>query len=307
MKQSTIARRVAWSGTGLHGGDRVEVALSPADVDTGIVFVARGAGRDGADVEIPAHAENVASTARATTLAIVSEGDAAARVGTVEHLLATLFVFGIDNVRIEVRGSEIPVMDGSAAPFVAKLREAGRRGQGAPRRTLALDAPVVIAEGDRSIRIDPAPRLQVSYTIDFAHPCIGRQVLELPRLDDAIFERELAAARTFGFVSELAALRDAGLAHGGSFDNAIVLDETSILNREGLRWPDEFVRHKVIDLLGDLALLGMAVSGHVRVEKGGHDLHHRLVRALLERERDAQEAKSSSSLARATVLAGSVN
>lgn len=309
MTQATIARTIGWSGRGLHGGDEVEVALHPADADAGIVFVARGAGSAGADVEIPARADRVVSTARATSLAAPDAGvdGATPRVGTVEHLLASLFVFGIDNVRIEVRGDEIPVMDGSAAPFVAKLREAGRRVQDVPRRVLAPAEPIVIAEGDRSIRIDPAPTLRVSYAIDFDHPCIGRQSLELPRIDEQVFERELAAARTFGFTSELDALRDAGLANGGGFDNAIVLDEASILNQEGLRWPDEFVRHKVIDLLGDLALLGMGLSGHVRVERGGHGLHHRLVRALLEDAGGSQDAKSSSSLASATVLAGSLN
>lgn len=315
QQQSTIARRVAWAGTGLHGGERVEVALCPAEVDTGIVFVSLGAGNDGADVEIPARCANVISSSRATTLAAVSERSqegvsgigGPTSVGTVEHLLATLYALSIDNIRIELRGSEIPAMDGSAVGLLEQVRRAGRREQGAARRELVVRQPLVIEEGDRSIRVEPSDRLRISYAIDFAHPCIGRQAIDVPELTEDVFERELARARTFGFVHELAELRDAGLAHGGSFENAIVLDETRVLNADALRWSDEFVRHKVIDLLGDLALLGMRLVGHVHVEKGGHRMHHRLVRALLDREGADQLAKSSSSRASDAVLAGSVN
>lgn len=326
-QQSTIARRVAWTGTGLHGGERIEIALCPGEVDTGIVFVSLGAGSDGGDVEIPARAANVLSSSRATTLAAAAGGVVAASgsataddapegaapvdrptsVATVEHLLATLYVLSIDNIRIELRGAEIPAMDGSAVELLEQVRGAGRCEQAAPQRALTVRQPLVIEEGDRSIRVDPSDQLRISYAIDFAHPCIGRQSLEIAEVGEGVFDRELARARTFGFVHELAALHDAGLAHGGSFENAIVLDETRVLNADGLRWPDEFVRHKVIDLLGDLALLGMRLVGHVRVEKGGHRLHHHLVRALLDREGLDQPAKSSSSRASAAVLAGSVN
>jgi len=296
VQQSTIARRVACSGIGLHGGEKVELALCPAAAGTGIVFVSLDAARDGGDVEIRASAGAVLSTARATTLAapitrssprhsLEGEADDCHRVkiATVEHLLATLFALEIDNVRVEVRGSEIPALDGSAAPFVECVRRAGRVRQNAARRELAVAEPFEIRDGDRWIRIEPAGALRISYAIDFSHPCIGRQSIEIPSLDESVFERELAAARTFGFAHEVEALRNAGLARGGNFDNTVVLDETKVLNDGGSRWPDEFVRHKVIDLLGDLALLGASLHAHIQVEKGGHRLHHRLIRALVER------------------------
>jgi UDP-3-O-[3-hydroxymyristoyl] N-acetylglucosamine deacetylase len=299
VQQSTIARRVACSGTGLHSGEEVELALCPAVAGTGIVFVSLGAAADGGDVEIPASVGAVLSTARATTLGALSpsatrttphsfHGDDSydprcTRIATVEHLLATLFALEIDNVRVEVKGLEIPAMDGSAAPFVKWVRLAGRERQDATRRELAIVEPFEIRDGDRWIRIEPADALRISYAIDFAHPCIGRQSLEIPSFGETVFEREFAAARTFGFTHEVEALRNAGLGRGGNFDNTVVLDEKKVLNAEGLRWPDEFVRHKVIDLVGDLALLGASLHAHVRVEKGGHRLHHRLVRALVDR------------------------
>jgi UDP-3-O-[3-hydroxymyristoyl] N-acetylglucosamine deacetylase len=314
VQQSTIARRVTWTGTGLHGGEDVEISLCPAAVDTGIVFVSLAGAADGSDVEIPARARNVLSSSRATTLATPLEPEDEAgrpssrvRMATVEHLLATLFALDLDNVRIEVRGSEIPVMDGSALPLLERVRQAGRKTQSASRHVLSIREGIAVEEGDRWIRVDPAETLRISYAIDFPHPCIGRQTFEIESLDEALFERELAGARTFGFAHEVAALRDAGLAHGGSFENAIVLDETRVLNVEGLRWPDEFVRHKIIDLLGDLALLGAPLVGHVQVEKGGHRLHHRIVDALVEADSQDQDAKSSSSRASAAVLAGLVN
>jgi len=293
VQQSTIARRVACSGTGLHSGKEAELWLCPAAAGTGIVFVSLGAAEDGGDVEIPASAEAVLSTSRATTLAALPASHCAAEAGTrdtqrakiatVEHLLATLFALEIDNARIEVRGSEIPAMDGSAAPFVEWVRLAGRERQNATRRELAVVEPFEIRDGDRWIRIDPADTLRISYAIDFVHPCIGRQSLEIPSFDEKTFVRELAAARTFGFAHEVEALHNSGLARGGGFDNTVVLDETRVLNAEGPRWPDEFVRHKVIDLLGDLALLGASLRAHIQVEKGGHRLHHRLVQALVDR------------------------
>ena len=317
MSQSTIARRVSCSGTGLHSGESVELGLGPAAVGTGVVFVLLGAAQDGGDVEIPALGGAVLSTSRATTLAASSPSHLSAvttsvveklatsksaasngssrpvedgfgdsqrtTISTVEHLLAALFALEIDNVRIEVRGSEIPAMDGSAAPFVELIRRAGRERQGVPRRELTVVEPFEIRDGDRSIRIEPADALRISYAIDFAHPCIGRQRLEITSFDEDVFERDLAAARTFGFVHEVEALRNAGLARGGNFDNTIVLDETKVLNPESLRWPDEFVRHKIIDLVGDLALLGASIHAHVYVEKGGHGLHHALVQALFDR------------------------
>jgi len=300
VQQTTVARRVAWSGTGLHSGEPVELALCPAAADTGIVFVSLGVAEDGGDVEIPALAHAVRSTTRATTLAApaVSVGSGCSRpdivIATVEHLLAALYALKIDNLRIEVRGCEIPVMDGSAAPFVAWIRRAGRAPLDAPRLELRVMKSFEILDGDRWIRIEPADTLRISYAIDFSHPCIGRQTLELPRLDEEIFERELAAARTFGFVHEVEALRLAGLARGGNLDNTVVLDDAGVRNVGGLRWPDEFVRHKIIDLIGDLALLGAPLRGHIRVERGGHALHQRLVEALIDRPELLEERPAGS-------------
>ncbi len=279
MEQTTIARRVQCRGTGLHGGEEVDLALEPAEPDTGVVFVVPDPVRPGGCREIPARASAVRSSARATTL---SDG-AGASISTVEHLLATLSALGVDNVRVELSGDEVPGMDGSARPLVDWVRSAGRRGQAVTRRRLRVRRGFEIREGERSIRVEPADGLSVCYAIDFDHPCIGRQSLELAEVDEACFERELAGARTFGFQSEIETLRASGLALGGSFANAIVLDERRVLNDSGLRWPDEFVRHKVIDLLGDLALLGAPLEACVRVERGGHRLHHRLVAALLDR------------------------
>lgn len=284
LTQSTIARRVSCQGFGLHSGDEVRLTLEPAGVGTGLVFVLAATGGRSIGTEIPARADHVWSTIRATTLALPA-GSADAervRVSTVEHLLASVFVHRVDNLRILLEGSEIPVFDGSAAPFAALLREAGRASQPAPRSDWVLRRPLEIQDGDRWIRAVPSDSLRIRYTIDFPHPCIGRQTLEIPRLDEVYFENELAPARTFGFVREIEGLREAGLARGGSFDNALVLDDICVLNGDGLRWPDEFVRHKVVDLLGDLALLGAPLRAAIEVEKGGHGLHHRLVRALLD-------------------------
>lgn len=289
MQQTTIARRVACHGAGLHNGQPVELVLCPAVAGSGIVFVSIGAARDGGDVEIPATASAVHSTTRATTLSPpatrVETASTRTRVtiATVEHLLATLFALGIDNVRVEVRGSEIPAMDGSAAPFVDWIRQAGMASLDAPRRAFSVAKNFEIREGDRWIRIEPADTLRITYAIDFAHPLIGRQTFSLRSLDAETFERELARARTFAFAHEVEALRSAGLARGGNLKNTVVLDETGLLNVDGLRWPDEFVRHKIIDLVGDLALFGAPLHGHIQVEKGGHGLHQRLVQALIER------------------------
>ena len=276
-QQQTLAERVSCTGTGLHSGAPVRLDLSPARAGTGIVFVRS----DGAHrVEIPARASGVRSTRFATTL---GSGDAS--VATVEHLLAALYGLCIDNVRISVDGPEVPVMDGSAASFVYLIRSAGVRVQAAPREVLRVLEPIEIEECGRRIRIEPARGLRISYAVDFAHPAIGRQELEIDGLDARRFESEISSARTFGFLRDVRALWNAGLARGGSLDNTVLLDEASVVNPAGLRWPDEFVRHKVLDLVGDLALLGVSIDGHVKVECGGHALHHRLVAAMLERPR----------------------
>jgi UDP-3-O-[3-hydroxymyristoyl] N-acetylglucosamine deacetylase len=253
----------------------VHLTLHPARANAGICFV-----RTDLDVPVVIHARprEVARTRLATTL-----GREVASVATVEHLLSALYGLGIDNIRIEVDGPELPVMDGSASPFVYLLRSAGTFVQGEPKRALRIRRPIEVVEGERRIRIEPARELRVDYAVEFDHPVIRRQELSLSPLDADTFEREIAAARTFGFLREVRSLWDAGLARGGSLDNTVVLDDERVVNPEGLRWSDEFVRHKVLDLVGDLSLLGLPVQGHIHVERGGHSLHQRLVSAILER------------------------
>ena len=273
-QQQTIAEKIACTGIGLHSGEPVELTLSPALADTGVVFVRR---QGQTAVEIPAREEFVSSTANATTLS--RDG---ATVATVEHLLAALRARGVDNVRVEVDGPEIPAMDGSAAAFDYLIRTSGLFVQPRPRSVLTVRRPVSYADGLHSIRIEPARVFRISYAVDFAHPAIGRQELEIEDLTAACFEKELACARTFGFLDEVDALRRVGLARGASLKNTVVLDDSGVMNEGGLRWPDEFVRHKVLDLLGDLALIGHPIRGHVRVERGGHSIHRALLRELRE-------------------------
>ena len=274
VQQRTIAEKVSCHGRGLHGGVPVELTLKPARADTGIRFVRQDAGRR---VEIPARPSAVSSTSHATFLAAGDVG-----VATVEHLLAALYALEIDNVVVELDGPEVPVMDGSARPFLELIERAGVYAQSEPCSRLEVVRPVEVVAGERRISIEPADCFRISYAVDFAHPAIGRQVLEIPCFGPAVFEEEIASARTFGFLAEVDELWRAGLARGGSLENTVVLDDSQVVNPEGLRFPDEFVRHKILDLIGDLALLGVRIEGHVRVERGGHSLHHQLVCALRE-------------------------
>ena len=273
MLQRTIAEKVSCTGVGLHSGTAAQLTLHPARANSGIVFVRSDFGEP---VEIPARSSEVISTALATKL-----GRGEATVGTVEHLLAALFGLGIDNVRIEIDGPELPVMDGSAAPFVYLIRSAGIFEQREERQVLRIRRKIEVVDGDRSISIEPSREFRVSYAVDFDHPAIRRQEIDLGSLTPDRFERDISAARTFGFLREVHALWDAGFARGGSLENTVVLDDEKVVNPEGLRWPDEFVRHKVLDLCGDLALLGLPVCGRVRAERGGHEMHQRLVSAIL--------------------------
>lgn len=273
MNQHTIAEKISCTGIGLHSGEPVQITLRPARAGSGVVFVRTDLPQP---VEIPARPESVAATRYATTL-----GRGRATVGTVEHLLAAIYSLGIDNLRVEVHGPEIPVMDGSSASFVFLLRAAGLFEQPVPRARLKIQRPFEIRDGERRIRVEPAAGLRIDYAIDYAHPAIGRQELAGLSVDGESFETELCRARTFGFLHEVQTLWQNGLARGGNLDNTVVLDEERVLNRDGLRWPDEFVRHKALDLVGDLALLGMPLEGHVVVERGGHALHQRLLAELL--------------------------
>jgi len=271
LYQQTIAEKVSCTGIGLHSGAPTQLTLHPARAGAGVVFVRTDLATP---VEIPARSNQVSSTALATTL---GHGDAS--VGTVEHLMAALYGLGIDNVRVEVDGPELPVMDGSSAPFVYLVRSAGVFQQRARRRVLRIRKPVEVVDGDRSIRIEPARDFRVTYAVDFQHPAIRRQQLELAPLDAERFEREISAARTFGFLREVEALWQAGFARGGSLANTVVLDDEQVVNAEGLRWSDEFVRHKLLDCVGDFSLLGMPILGHIITRKSGHAFNH----AFLER------------------------
>lgn len=294
MTQQTIAEKVSCTGIGLHGGALVQLTLHPARANSGIAFVRTDLPRA---PEIPARPSSVRSTRFATTL-----GRGEARVATVEHLLSAVYALGIDNLRVEIDGPELPVMDGSAAPFVYLIREAGLYRQRSPRRMLRVRRRVEVVDGARRISIEPARAFRVEYAVEFEHPAIGRQELEVDPLTPERFEREIAAARTFGFLREVKALWKAGFARGGSLDNTVLLDDERVVNPGGLRWPDEFVRHKVLDLFGDLALLGVPVCGRVRVERGGHSLHQKLVARLLDTpeawriEADRSEAAGAEAL-----------
>jgi len=272
FSQRTLAEPVTCQGVGLHTGAPVRLCLRPAPVNHGIVFVRTDLPRP---VSIPALGHYVVDTSLATTL-----GKEGVRVGTVEHVLAALSGMGVDNVRIELDGPEVPIMDGSAAPFAYLVRTAGIRVQDAPKSFLVIKKPVAVVEGDKEASFVPARCFRVDCTIDFKHPLISDQTYQL-EFSDREFSREIARARTFGFLRDVEKLKSVGLAKGGSLDNAIVVDEFSILNPDGLRFPDEFVRHKVLDAMGDMALFGRPVIGHLRVVKSGHALNHKLVQKVL--------------------------
>ena len=267
--QQTISARVDCRGIGLHTGARVGLTLRPAPPDHGIVFVA-GAGR----VRIPVRPESLVNGHYATTI-----GASGVELQTVEHLLAAVRGLSIDNLLVEVDGPELPAMDGSAAPFVSLLADAGVVAQAARRRpVLRVSEPVRVGDESRWIQISPGPDFRVSFTLDHDHPAVGVQVASVTVTPDR-FVAEIASARTYGFLSDLELLRRQGLALGGSLDNAVVVGRDRVLNG-ALRFPDEFVRHKILDVIGDLALLGRPVLGHVVARNAGHALNHRLVRQL---------------------------
>jgi UDP-3-O-[3-hydroxymyristoyl] N-acetylglucosamine deacetylase len=266
--QRTLKQRSSVAGVGLHSGAPVRLTVAPAPADTGIVFVRAG-------VEVPALAGNVVDTTLNTSL-----GRDGVRIGTVEHLLAALAGCGIDNAYLEVDGPEVPILDGSSAPFVQLVHDAGIHEQRVVRRFLQVRKPISVSDGDKSAKLLPARALSVSYTIDFRHPLISEQTFSLD-LDERAFAREIARARTFGFKRDVERLHEAGLARGGSLENAVVVDDFHILNPEGLRFPNEFVRHKILDAVGDLALFGMPVIGRFVAVKSGHAMNQALVRKAL--------------------------
>ncbi len=270
-RQTTLGQPVATQGIGLHTAVPVNVRLLPAPPDTGYVFRRTDLG----GFEIPATVESVAQCSYATTLMRTG-----VMMSTVEHLLAALRGFDVDNAFIEVDNLEIPIMDGSAEEFAELIREAGVIEQPLARRALLIREKVGIEQGNRRISIEPADAYEIDCMIDFPHPLIGVQRFNL-KLTNGSFSREIAAARTFGFTDEVEALRRANLIRGGSLDNAIVLTPEGMLNNTGLRYRDEFVRHKILDIIGDLALLGMPIMGRVKAERSGHIMHAGLMAKLL--------------------------
>ncbi len=273
IRQRTLKNVIRAAGVGLHSGEKVYLTLRPAAVNTGIVFRRTDLP---IPMEIAARPENVGDTRLSTTLV---QGNV--RISTVEHLLSALAGLGIDNAYIDLSAAEVPIMDGSAGPFVFLIQSAGIEDQNAPKRFIRIKRTVRVEDGDKWARFDPFEGFKVSFGIDFDHPVFrGRRQDASVDFSTTSFVKEVSRARTFGFMRDLELLRDKSLALGGSLDNAIVMDDYRILNEDGLRYEDEFVKHKVLDAIGDLYLLGHSLIGAFSGYKSGHELNNRLLRAL---------------------------
>ena len=275
IRQRTLKNIIRATGIGLHSGEKVYLTLRPAAVDTGIVF--RRMDLDPV-VEIPALAKNVGETTMSTTLV---KGDV--KVDTVEHLLSAMAGLGIDNAYVELSASEVPIMDGSAGPFVFLIQSAGLEEQDAPKEFIRILREVTVEDGEKRATFVPFEGFKVGFEIDFDHPVFeGRTQTACVDFSSTSFVKEVSRARTFGFMRDIEFLRTNNLALGGSVDNAIVVDEDSVLNEDGLRYEDEFVKHKILDAIGDLYLLGKSLIGEFRGYKSGHALNNLLLRTLLE-------------------------
>ncbi len=271
-RQTTLLRPINCVGIALHSGKKVSLTLKPSEADSGVVFYRTDIP---GSKEIPARWDNVVDTRMCTVLG----NDDGLTVGTVEHLMAALSGCHVDNVIVEVNGPEVPVMDGSAQPFVFLIECAGLQEQDAPRRVIEILKPVRVEIGDKLAEIVPGENFSVGFEIDFEEKAVAKQQVTVS-LINGTFKKEVARARTFGFMHEVEQLRAAGLALGGSLDNAVVVEGDKILNEGGLRYEDEFVRHKVLDAVGDLALSGAVVKGHYRGVRAGHAMTNQLLRAL---------------------------
>jgi len=281
IKQRTLKNSIRATGVGLHSGEKVYLSLKPAPVNTGIIF--RRSDLEGAN-EVEANFDQVGDTTMSTTL--VKDG---VRVDTVEHLLSAMAGLGIDNAYVELSAPEVPIMDGSAGPFVFLLQSAGIAEQDAPKEFIRIKKPVEVRQDDKYARFEPFDGFKVTFTIDFNHPVVdeGNQQTSLD-FSSTSFVKEVSRARTFGFMKDIEFLRSQNLALGGSLNNAIVVDEFSILNEDGLRYEDEFVKHKVLDAVGDLYLLRKSLIGEYIGYKSGHGLNNLLLRELMEQQ-DAWE------------------
>lgn len=271
--QRTIRKRTVVEGLGIHSGNSCKLTFRPAPPDTGVYFVR-------SDLErvpsLKVSAKNVEATSMQTTI-----GGGLFSVATIEHCLSALSALRIDNLFIELDGPEIPIADGSAKAFCDALLAVGMVEQDQPRKYCYITEPIYFSEGDKHAYVVPYHGLRLTVTIDFPHPAIGKQKIDLD-VNEQTFSREIAGARTFGFMKDVVALQAKGLSKGASLGNAIGLDEKGVLNPEGLRWPDEFVRHKALDALGDLTTLEMPLMGHVTLYKAGHDLMNKFVRKIME-------------------------
>ena len=288
IRQRTLKNIIRATGVGLHTGEKVYLTLRPAAPNTGIVF--RRVDLD-EPVEIEAKAENVGDTTLSTTL--IKDG---VRISTVEHLLSALAGLGIDNLYVDVSAPEVPIMDGSAGPFVFLIQSAGIEEQNVAKRFIRIKKTVRVEDGDKWVSFTPFNGFKVGFTIDFDHPVFhGREQHTQVQFSSTSFVKEVSRARTFGFMNQLESLRERNLALGGSLENAVVLDDYRILNEDGLRYEDEFVKHKVLDAIGDLYLLGHCLVGEFKGYKSGHALNNKLLRTLLADETSFEEVTFSDS------------
>jgi UDP-3-O-[3-hydroxymyristoyl] N-acetylglucosamine deacetylase len=293
IKQRTLKNAIRATGVGLHTGDKVYLTLRPAPINTGIVFRRTDLAEP---VEIKADPMNVSDTRMSTTL----EHDSA-KISTVEHLMAAFAGLGIDNAYVDVTAAEVPIMDGSAGPFVFLLQSAGIEEQSVPKQFIRIKKPVRVEDGDKWASFEPWDGFKVSFSIDFDHPSL-RKSTQTACVDFSTtsFVKEVSRARTFGFMRDLEMLRAAGLARGGGMENAIVMDNFRVLNEDGLRYEDEFVKHKVLDAIGDLYLLGHPLIGAFSAHKSGHALNNRILRTLLS-DQEAWEIVSFEETDRAAI------
>ena len=271
--QRTIKNATTISGIGVHSGTRINLRMRPATANTGIVFHRT----DGEQtVDIKACSENVVDTRMATVI-----GRQGMTVSTIEHFMAALAAFGIDNLHVDIDGPEVPVLDGSAAPFIREIQRAEVKKLNRSKKIIAIRKPLEIIEGEKRIRIIPSRFFRISFNIAFDHPAIAVQSHSM-RFSTESFCKEIAPARTFGFLHEIEQLKTMGLARGGSLENAVVIDKNGVMNPEGLRFHNEFVRHKILDSFGDFSLLGSPILGHIKAFKSGHDLNAKMVKLIEE-------------------------
>jgi len=272
-KQRTLMNEVGCTGIGLHTGEKVKINLRPAPANSGIKFV-RTDLKGHPEVEVGF--DNVFDTTLATTI-----GTNGCKVSTIEHLMAAFFGLGIDNAVVELDGPEVPIMDGSAAPFVFLIKSGDVREQKSPKQFIVIKKPFKVDDGNRSVCIYPSKELKITYMIDFQHPLLRNQEYELT-FSGRDFVREISTARTFGFMKDVETLKKNGFARGGSLDNAVVIDDFRIINEDGLRFDDEFVRHKILDFIGDISIVGSPIIGHFVVKKSGHFLNQHMLKKLME-------------------------